>query len=117
MLQNKLNKGKTIILDFLKTKLNLESGGTISTTFLESEYEMCLKLFCHIWKMSVALNCNMFIVQSPTLKDIQLLLIFSHYQTNRSFHKSNLNLFLLETVLDTVGLNSHMFPAITFHMH
>ena len=44
MLQNKLNKGKTIILDFLKTKLNLESDGT-KYNFFGSEYEMCLKLF------------------------------------------------------------------------
>ena len=44
MLQNKVQRGKTVILIFFKTKLNLETYGTKYNCF-GSEYEMCLKLF------------------------------------------------------------------------
>ena len=57
MLQNNIHKGKTVVLDYFKTKLNLEKNGTKYNCF-GSEYEMCLKLFRHVWKLYVTLNCN-----------------------------------------------------------
>ena len=55
MLQNNIHKGKTVVLDYFKTKLNLERNGTKYNCF-GSEYEMCLKLFCHVWKLYITLN-------------------------------------------------------------
>ena len=57
MLQNKIHKGKIVILEFFKTKLNLERDGTKYNCF-GSEYEMCLKLFRHVWKLYMTLNCD-----------------------------------------------------------
>ena len=59
MLKGKLQEGKTSILQYFHSRLNLElvPRGT-KYNFFGGEYSQCLCLFSHIWKLSIQLICS-----------------------------------------------------------